>query len=241
MVRYLMAGDSHLVVEFGQIIDPAINQQVHALARCLTEQELPGLKEVVPTYRSLLVSYDPLTLPLQDLKERCNECISRVVDTSKQSREIVTIPNLFGVQYGVDLAGVAREVELTEQEVIDIHTSVVYPIYMIGFMPGYPYLGGLDKRIAVPRLKTPRTKVPAGSVAMAESQTGVYPIPSPGGWRLIGRTPLRLYRPEQMPPVLFRAGQYIRFSAVSVDEYLHLEQLVKHDKYIPDITTEEVH
>ncbi|MDP3487342.1 MAG: carboxyltransferase domain-containing protein, partial [Bacillota bacterium] len=99
---------------------------------------------------------------------------------------------------------------------------------------------GLDERIAVPRLKTPRTKVPAGSVAVAERQTGVYPIPSPGGWRLIGRTPLRLYRPEQIPPVLFRAGQYIRFSAVSVEEYLGLEELVKNNQYVPDIATEEV-
>lgn len=240
MVRYLMAGDSHLVVEFGQNINPAINQQVHALARCLTEQGLPGVKEVVPTYRSLLVCYDPLVLPLQELQTHCNQCISCLADISKQTREIVTIPALYGGQYGVDLAGVAREVELSEQEVIDIHTSVIYPIYMIGFMPGYPYLGGLDERIAVPRLKTPRTKVPAGSVAVAERQTGVYPIPSPGGWRLIGRTPLRLYRPEQMPPVLFRAGQYIRFCSVSVEEYMHLEQLVKNNAYIPDITTEEV-
>ena len=240
MVRYLMAGDSHLVVEFGQSINPGINQQVHALARCLTEQELPGLKEVVPTYRSLLVSYDPLVLSLHDLKDRCNECISRVADTHRQVREIVTIPTLYGGQYGVDLAGVAREVELSEQDVIDIHTSVTYPIYMIGFMPGYPYLGGLDERIAVPRLKTPRTKVPAGSVAVAERQTGVYPISSPGGWRLIGRTPLRLYMPEQMPPVMFRAGQYIRFSAVTVEEYLSLEQSVKNNTYVPNITTEEV-
>lgn len=235
-----MAGDSHLVVEFGQNINPTINQQVHALARCLTEQELPGLKEVVPTYRSLLVSYDPLLLSLHDLKECCNRCISSIADICKQIREIVTIPTLYGGQYGVDLAGVAREVELSEQDVIKIHTAVIYPIYMIGFMPGYPYLGGLDERIAVPRLKTPRTQVPAGSVAMAERQTGVYPIPSPGGWRLIGRTPLRLYRPEQMPPVLFRAGQYIRFCAVSVEEYLCLEELVKNNEYVPDIMTEEV-
>ena len=240
MVRYLMAGDSHLVVEFGQNINPAINQKVHALARCLTEDKLPGIKEVVPTYRSLLVSYDPLVLSLSNLKEYCDTCISNVADICNRSREIVTIPTLYGGQYGVDLAGVAREVELSEQEVIDIHTAVIYPIYMIGFMPGYPYLGGLDERIAVPRLKTPRTKVPAGSVALAERQTGVYPIPSPGGWRLIGRTPLKLYRPEQMPPVLFRAGQFIRFSAVTVDEYQAIEELVKNNEYIPDITTEEV-
>ncbi|MDP3486730.1 MAG: carboxyltransferase domain-containing protein, partial [Bacillota bacterium] len=133
MVRYLMAGDSHLVVEFGQIINLATNQQVHALASCLTEQKLLGLKEVVPTYRSLLVSYDPLVLPMQALKEHCDKCISRVAEIGKQSREIVTIPTLYGGQYGVDLAGVAREVELSEQDVIDIHTSVIYPIYMIGF------------------------------------------------------------------------------------------------------------
>ena len=240
MVRYLLAGDSHLVVEFGQNIDPSINQQVHDLARCLAAQELQGLREVVPTYRSLLISFNPLVMGLSDLKLQCDQCISCKAVNARHSREIITIPTIYGGQYGVDLAGVAREVELSEQEVIDIHAAQIYPIYMIGFMPGYPYLGGVDQRIAVPRLKTPRTKVPAGSVAMAERQTGVYPIPSPGGWRLIGRTPLRLYRPEQVPPVLFRAGQYIRFSPVNVDEYHAIEELVNNNEYVPELVVEEV-
>lgn len=239
MVRYLMAGDSHLVAEFGQTIDPQINRQVHSLAKCLSERQITGLCEVIPTYRSLLISFDPLVLELDKLKSICDDCIRTSDIATVQKREIVRIPTIYGGQYGLDLAALAREVELTEQEVIDIHAAGTYPIYMIGFMPGYPYLGGLDERIAVPRLKVPRTKVPAGSVAVAERQTGVYPLASPGGWRLIGRTPLRLYRPEAMPPVLFKAGQYIRFYAVNQAEYRVIEESVASNEYVPEIVVEE--
>jgi len=234
-----MAGDSHLVVEFGNTIELSMNQKVHTLAKCLMSQDIQGLCEVVPTYRSLLISFDPLVLDVIKLQEYCSSCLEGASINTVRKREIVKIPTIYGGQYGVDLAAVAREVELTEQEVIDIHTAGTYPIYMIGFMPGYPYLGGLDERIAVPRLKVPRTKVQQGSVAIAEKQTGVYPLASPGGWRLIGRTPLKLYTPEKNPPSLCRAGQYIRFYAITVEEYHSILEQVANNEYVPEIITEE--
>lgn len=240
MEKYLTAGDSHLVVEFGQTINLEDNLQVHALARHLTQLAPTGLREVVPTYRSLLISFDPLMLEHQALQQLCQAFLANSAGLKETRREIIEIPTLYGGEYGMDLASLAEEVGLSEQEVIDIHTSKEYPIYMIGFMPGYPYAGGLSRRIAVPRHKTPRTKVPAGSVAVAEQQTGVYPISSPGGWRLIGHTPIKLYTPERMPPTLLRAGQYMKFVAVDLEKYNGIKALVDRDEYVPRLIVEEV-
>ena len=238
MPRFLLAGDSHLIVEFGKTIDMAVNQAVHALDRQLKTETLPGLKESVPAYASLLIAYDPLLLPLETLTSHCSELMTADACVETSRRERLDIPVLYGGEWGPDLSAVALKVGLAPEEVIELHTQVTYTVYMMGFMPGYPYLGGLDPRLSLPRLATPRTRVPAGSVAIAELQAGVYPLESPGGWHLLGRTPLRLYRPEFSPPVLLRAGQAVRFRPVTVAEYLHIEALVAADEYVPEVTCE---
>ncbi len=238
MVRFLPAGESHLIVEFGQVIDLAVNQAVHTLDQRLKATNLPGLKESVPAYASLLIAYDPLLLPLETLVAHCTELMRVDAAVKPTERERVEIPVLYGGEWGLDLSEVARRVGLTQEEVVELHAQVTYTVYMIGFMPGYPYLGGLNPRLSLPRLATPRTKVPAGSVAIAELQAGIYPLESPGGWHLLGRTPLRLYRPDCSPPVLLKPWQSVRFRPVTLDEYTHIQAQVAADVYIPLVTRE---
>jgi len=240
MPRILSAGESHLIVEFGQTIDLAQNALVHRLARQLGEHPLVGLQETVPSYASLLIAYDPLVLPRESLIAHCTELMRAEGGLPQKRREVVEVPVLYGGEWGADLDAVAERVGLTRDEVIEIHASGTYTVYMIGFMPGYPYLGGLDPRLSLPRLSTPRTKVPAGTVAIAELQAGIYPVESPGGWHLLGRTPLKLYRPTCSPPVLLRAGQGVRFRPVGRVEYFHILERVAWDDYTPVVTCEEI-
>lgn len=240
MPRFLSAGESHLVVEFGQAIDPALNRAVHSLDQRLRTGNLLGFKESVPAYASLLVSYDPLQLSREALIAHCTKLLHNDGNDASLWRETIEIPVLYGGEWGPDLSDVALKVGLTSREVIELHSQADYTVYMIGFMPGYPYLGGLDPRLSLPRLATPRTKVPAGSVAIAELQAGIYPLESPGGWHLLGRTPLRLYRPDFSPPVLLKAGQRVLFRPVTPDEYADIEAQVARDEYVPRVTREEI-
>jgi len=240
MPRFLPAGESHLVVEFAQVINPAINQAVHSLDQQLKSGELLGFKESVPTYASLLISYDPLQLSRDTLIAHCKNLLQQSGKDAPLWRETVEIPVLYGGEWGPDLSDVALKVGLSPSEVIELHAQADYTVYMIGFMPGYPYLGGLNPRLSLPRLATPRTKVPAGSVAIAELQAGIYPLESPGGWHLLGRTPLRLYRPDSSPPVLLRAGQRVRFRPTTPAEYVDLEVAVAKGEYVPRVTREEL-
>jgi len=217
--RFLLAGDAALVVEFGNKIDEEINRRVRSLAAALEENPAPGQAEVVPTYRSLLVHYDPLRLSHRDLVDLIRAVLEKGEEYPLPEPRMVEIPTLYDVEFGPDLPFVAEHNGLSMDEVIRIHAGTVYPVYMLGFSPGYAYLGGLPEEIATPRLPTPRTLVPAGSVALAGQQTGVYPIATPGGWRLIGRTPLKLFDPQRDPPTLLRAGDRVRFVPISKEEY----------------------
>jgi KipI family sensor histidine kinase inhibitor len=174
---------------------------------------------MVPTYRSLLVHYDPLRLSHRDLVDFVRTILRKGEEYPLPEPRMVEIPTLYGVEFGPDLPFVAEYNGLSIDEVIRIHSSTVYPVYMLGFSPGYAYLGGLPEEIATPRLPTPRTLVPTGSVALAGRQTGVYPIATPGGWRLIGRTPLKLFDPQRDPPTLLRVGDQVRFVPISEEEY----------------------
>lgn len=217
--RFLPAGDAALVVEFGNEIDEEINRRVRSLAYALEEKGAPGLAEVVPTYRSLLIHYDPLRLSCGELIDLVRSVLEKSQEYPLPDPRTVEIPTLYGGEFGPDLPFVAEHNGLSVEEVIRIHSSTTYLVYMLGFSPGYTYLGGLPEEIATPRLATPRTLVPAGSVALAGRQTGVYPIATPGGWRLIGRTPLALFDPERDPPALLRAGDRVRFVPISEEEY----------------------
>ena len=213
--RYLPVGDAALLVEFGDQIDETINRRVHALALALAQDTIPGLGEAVPTYRSLLVHYDPLLQSYYDVERLVRELVQQAQTVPMDEPRLVNIPTVYGGEFGPDLEFVAECSGLSVQEVIRIHSSATYPVYMMGFTPGFPYLGGLAEDISVPRLGTPRTRVPAGSVGIAGQQTGVYPIESPGGWRIIGRTPLTLFDPRRDPPTLLAAGDRVRFVPIS--------------------------
>lgn len=214
MPRILPAGDGALVVEFGDGIDPALNDRVLSLYRLLEADPPPGVEELVPTYRSLLILYDPLVTTPAALSVAVRG-LAGAPATGVAPRR-TEVPVRYGGQDGPDLVTVAAELGLTPEEVVARHTRPEYRVYMLGFAPGFPYLGGLDPSLAAPRLPEPRTRVPAGSVAIAGNQTGIYPLESPGGWRIIGRTPLRLFDPAAPEPFLLRAGDRVRFVALGV-------------------------
>lgn len=207
-------GDAALLIRFGEQIDPLTNQRVHALAQRLEQAGVPGLGECVPGYASLLVHYDPQECVYGDLLARVKELFDthgNVVDLQPGK---VDIPVVYGGDFGPDLGFVAEHTGLSEAEVIRLHSAGDYVVYMMGFMPGFPYLGGLDRRIAAPRLPTPRSRIPAGSVGIAGDATGVYPLESPGGWRIIGRTFLNLFDPHSNRPFLLNPGEIVRFVPV---------------------------
>ncbi|MDP3058391.1 MAG: 5-oxoprolinase subunit PxpB [bacterium] len=234
-MRFLFAGESHLVVEFGDKIDLHLNKMVHFMANEIASLGKEGIIETIPTYRSLLISFNPLVITVGEVQTICERTLDGEKTLSPVRAVVVEVPTLYGGEGGPDLLEVAEQTGLTTDEVIQIHCEKNYPIYMIGFMPGYPYLGGLSSKIAVGRLKVPRTKVPGGSVGIAEQQTGIYPIDSPGGWRIIGHTPLKLYNPHASPPSVLKAGQYVRFLAVSQEEYDEICLRVADGTYITKI------
>jgi KipI family sensor histidine kinase inhibitor len=221
--RYLVAGEAALVVEFGDAIDPAINRQVREWLLAIERANVAGVRDLVPTYRSLLVSYDPRTTTFDELTSRLAALEGSLAAGDVPPPRIVEIPTAYGGAFGPDLGFVAEHSRLTEAEVVSIHSGTDYLVYMMGFSPGFTYLGGMSERIATPRLKTPRTAIPAGSVGIAQQQTGIYPVASPGGWQLIGRTPVSLFDQARVPPVVVEAGDYIRFLPVTAEQYAAIE------------------
>jgi KipI family sensor histidine kinase inhibitor len=208
---FLTAGDSAVVVEYGDTIDEGTNLRVRRLASALSARRDPGVVEIVPTYRSLMVHYDPLRLSRAGVEAIVVDAEQHLADVTLPPSRVIEIPTVYGGDYGPDLNDVADWAGIPRDEVIVIHCGREYLVYMMGFMAGFPYLGGLSPRIAMPRLPSPRTRVPTGSVGIAQEQTGIYPTETPGGWRLIGWTPVRIFDATHDPPVLFEAGDYIRF------------------------------
>lgn len=221
-------GDAAVVVRFGQEIDPEVLSWVRALIDWLKEASLEGIVECVPAYATVTVYYDPWVVSQQGADDAYKrmaqqlQAICRQLTPKEQAATAVTeIPVCYGgAVYGPDLAQVAAYHHLTPEEVIALHTQAVYTVYMIGFAPGFPYLGGLPEQIATPRRETPRSRVPAGSVGIAGAQTGIYPSVTPGGWQLIGRTYLPLFDPDREPPSRLQVGDRVRFVAISEEDYL---------------------
>ncbi|MDR1600611.1 MAG: 5-oxoprolinase subunit PxpB [Oscillospiraceae bacterium] len=224
--RFLPAGERAVVVECGDAIDPAVNDKVVALAASLTAKPIPGVLESVVSYRSLLVMFDPMRVGGWGLRRRLARRLRSLgaVGPAETLSRTVDIPVCYGGAFGPDLPDVAAHTGLSIEEVAHRHSAVAYRVYMIGFMPGFPYLGGLDDALVTPRLPTPRALIPAGSVGIGGNQTGVYPLDSPGGWRLIGRSPLRLYDAGSDNPVLLSAGDGVRFVPVTAEEYARIER-----------------
>ena len=204
-------GDSSLLIQLGAEIDFAINQRVHALANLIANSPTNGIVETVPAYATLLVHYDPLTLSFIQIKNILREKMAQIQENESRKPRQVEVPVRYGGEYGVDLESVASYLHLSIEDVIHIHSAKIYTVYMMGFTPGFPYMGKLDDVLIMPRLETPRTRVPAGTVAIAGSQTGIYSIESPGGWNLIGWTPLELFDPNSDSPFLFAPGDEVKF------------------------------
>jgi KipI family sensor histidine kinase inhibitor len=217
--RIRLSGDRALLVEYGDGIDPVVNEKVRAMTALLKRNLPAGVEAVVPAYRSLSILYDPLTTTPAGLAEILHSLEADPDAVGIAEPKIVPIPVCYGGTFGPDIGIVMEHTGLREDEIIAIHASVDYPIYMIGFTPGFCYLGGLDRRLQTPRRKTPRLSLPAGSVGIAESQTGMYPVESPGGWQIIGRTPLRLFAPARENPFLYEAGDRIRFVPITGAEF----------------------
>lgn len=232
--QLLPVGEAALMVEFGKGINPETNKKVKALADYLDKRPLPGMLEYVSAYSSVTVFFNPALvkqfqkeqlhlqpklLAYQVLADLLKEVLSKLDNGVVSKPRTVEIPVCYGGEFGPDLAYVAEHNNITMEEVIEIHSQGQYLVYMIGFAPGFPYLGGMSEKIATPRRPSPRLEIPAGSVGIAGMQTGVYPITTPGGWQLIGRTPLSLFRPQDECPSLLQAGDLIRFRPIPLAEY----------------------
>lgn len=204
-------GDSALLIQLGNEIDITINQRIHALAAILDTSPIEGFIETVPAYGTLVLHYDPLLLTYTTISKWVHVKLEQLEGTISRGPRQIEVPVQYGGEYGMDLEFVADYHHLDVEDVIRIHSQRIYTIYMMGFTPGFPYMGKLDDVIITPRLETPRTHVPAGTVAIAGSQTGIYPIDSPGGWRLIGHTSLRLFDPEWDTPFLCSPGDEVKF------------------------------
>ena len=217
--RVVPAGDSAILIELGSEVDPEISSMVFALTDLIKDAGLNSDLEVLPTYRSVLVYYDPLVCSYAEMFDAVNGAVEGLVEpiSVNSSLKIVEIPVVYGGDDGPDLHFVADHAGITQDAVIELHSGTDYRVYMLGFSPGFPYLGGLDERIAAPRLKTPRVLVPAGSVGIAESQTGVYPNAGPGGWRIIGRTSVTLFDVNSSTPSLITPATKVRF--IPVDQH----------------------
>lgn len=228
-------GETALIVKFGNEISPQIHYKIKSLSEYLEKYPFVGMVEYVISYTSLAIYYNPFTVKksfsqykeqsaVQIVATYIKDCVQKMQQVDESRANVVEIPVCYGGKYGPDIEFVAKHNNLSVQEVIDIHTAPQYLVYMIGFCPGFPYLGGMDKCIATPRREVPRIEIPARSIGIAGEQTGGYPISTPGGWQIIGRTPIEMFNPDdEENPTLLHSGDLVKFYAVSEKEYLALK------------------
>jgi inhibitor of KinA len=220
--KFRVMGDRGLLVEYGDRIDPEINRKVRLLTLAFDHERPAGIIEVIPTYKSLLVVYDPLQVDCESVIRTVESLEADLPQLLLTAPRTIDIPVCYSGDFGPDIEFVARHNGLKVEDVIRIHSETVYMLYMIGFTPGFSYLGGLAETLHTPRLETPRAVVHAGSVGIANDQTGMYAVSSPGGWRIIGRTPLKLFDPARDEPFVYAAGDFIKFTSISEEEYYKL-------------------
>ncbi|WP_340400254.1 5-oxoprolinase subunit PxpB [Paenibacillus sp. FSL H8-0079] len=217
-------GETAVIIDCGDHLSEAVQRRVMSVCDLLEKRTLPAMIEWVPSYTSVTLFYDPFISSYPELCLILLQQLNQMKESVQNKPRTVTIPVCYGGEWGPDLDYVASEHGLTTEEVIAIHTSGDYLVHMIGFAPGFPYLGGLSERIATPRRATPRLRVEAGTVGIGGKQTGIYPVDTPGGWQCIGRTPLRLFRPDENVPSLLAAGDRVRFKQITMRDYLALKR-----------------
>ncbi len=230
-IKIVAAGDSSILIEFGSEINPEINRKITSTVQLIRAQQIEGIVDMIPAFCSLLINYDPRIITYDRIQSRMAELVKMDVKASAQKKKVFEIPVCYGGDFGPDIENIAANAGLSVEEVIKIHSSCDYLIYMLGFLPGFCYLGGLDERIHTPRLANPRVKIPAGSVGIGGSQTGIYPLDSPGGWQLMGLTPVKTYDPDRETPILLEAGDYIRFVPIDREEFDRIKALVDKNEY----------
>jgi KipI family sensor histidine kinase inhibitor len=222
--RIVPAGDSAIVVELEERIDPAVNARVIRLADAISAAAIPGVRDVVPTYRSVAVFFDPVRTDYRQLVGWLEHEVDQPGGTQVEARSPISVPVCYGGELGPDLAAVAAFASMSPDEVVVAHASALYRVFMLGFVPGFAYMGVLDERIAMPRRATPRVRVPRGAVGIAGAQTGIYPAETPGGWQLIGRTPVKPFDAARPAPFLFKPGDGVRFVPIARPEYDRLAE-----------------
>lgn len=233
-------GDSALIVQLGDELTPAIHQEIQALSMLLNTNPFDGFVESVPAFTNIAIYYNPVVVyhsimdfnhchsrmtPFQKVRYVVNELLLQMDEKQVFEEILVEIPVLYGGECGPDLNDVAAYHKISADEVIQIHTKNECLVYMLGFAPGFPFMGGMDERIATPRRESPRLSIVPGSVGIAGKQTGIYPLETPGGWQIIGRTPFDLFQPDLTPPTLLKAGDRIKFFQISLDEYKKYKEL----------------
>ena len=232
-------GDCAISIDFGQVIDPKINRHIRQTIERIQELKLDGITELVPTYCALLIQYDAMLYSYSDICNLMEPLLEpSATDDANERVTVIEIPTVYGGEFGPDLGFVASHNNLSEDEVVSIHSGTDYLVYMLGFIPGFTYLGGMDPRIATPRLSSPRTLIPAGSVGIAGEQTGTYPSDSPGGWQIIGRTPVTKYDISKEQAALLSAGDYVRYVPIDEAEYNRIKALGS--DYVPSMYKVEV-
>ena len=232
-------GDCAISIDFGQVIDPKINRHIRQTIERIQELKLDGITELVPTYCALLIQYDAMLYSYSDICNLMEPLLEpSSTDDANERVTVIEIPTVYGGEFGPDLGFVASHNNLSEDEVVSIHSGTDSLVYMLGFIPGFTYLGGMDPRIATPRLSSPRTLIPAGSVGIAGEQTGTYPSDSPGGWQIIGRTPVTMYDMSKEQAALLSAGDYVRYVPIDEAEYNRIKALGS--DYVPSMYEVEV-
>lgn len=215
------AGDAALLVTLGNEISLEVNTRVRALARAVEAEGIPGIQEVVIGYATLLVFYDTLRTGFEETRDRVLGLVDLAPVSGEQEGRLREIPTVFGGSYGPDLSAVAKHHGMAVEDLLRLFTGTTFTVFMLGFAPGNPYLGGLPPQLAMPRLESPRERVPAGTVAIANQST-IYALTSPGGWRWLGRTPIELFDPAANPPVYLQDGDQVRFVPITEEEYLRM-------------------
>lgn len=234
--EFLPNADTAVTVQFKKEISEKVNRYVTALADIIAGGGIDGVIETVPTFTSLTVFYDCSVIRAAKLREKLAGLIENMTAEKSGSAKVYHIPVCYDGKFALDMQNVCEHTGLKADEIIKIHTSVTYLIYMLGFLPGFAYLGGLDERIATPRLKSPRLEIFEGAVGIGGNQTGIYPIASPGGWQLIGKTPVKVFDLNREKPILYEAGDYIRFYPVTLEEYNKIEKQIEEGGFEVKVT-----